>query len=536
MRELKKQVCYILIVTILLVIAVPISIPVYAQGQTENPKQIHEGSIDGFDLSKSGLKIVFYTMHTSKLQIIDSDGSNLREISLPSELSVYRGVRWSPDENSIFFSGLNDTSSYGLWKIEVDGSGLTKIMDNVGFFDPSPDGNKIAYTPETSSLEESFGDLWVMGADGTNSRKIASPSSTILDIDWSPDGQKIAFLRSSMFTSEMWIVNADGTDLKIFYSNETIPFWTLSWLPDGTKIAFSTSVVNFQPTGGIWTISPDGSNLTRLTITDEMQRQPQFFPNASKIAYSTNSGIYVLDLMLDGLGSFNEVILDISFESSTTYVGFKVGINAKLTCNHVDISNARILLEYSVNSGETWNVITEGTTTTDIGYSAVWIPSATGEYLVRASWVVTGMHLGVSAIRSLAVTPFDDQYVFSFSSNSTVSALSFNSTSRVLSATVSGPSGTMGYAEVTIAKDLVANIADIKVYLEENQINYTATHTDSSWLLYFSYHHSTRNIMVSLSSSSGGETPAIAIYSIAVAAVIIAVIVIAAVVLKKRGK
>ncbi len=92
-------------------------------------------------------------------------------------------------------------------------------------------------------------------------------------------------------------------------------------------------------------------------------------------------------------------------------------------------------------------------------------------------------------------------YPCSVVSNSTVSELEFNSTSQVLAFTVSGPSGTTGYTNITIAKVLVTNITSLTVYLDGNQTNYVATSTDYSWLLYLAYNHSTHRILVVLDSA-----------------------------------
>jgi len=105
-------------------------------------------------------------------------------------------------------------------------------------------------------------------------------------------------------------------------------------------------------------------------------------------------------------------------------------------------------------------------------------------------------HFGASNTITLSSMPYQDQYVFSVESNSTISALTFNSTANELSFTASGPPGTLGYARVFISKELVANISDLKVYVDETRVDYVATPTDDSWLLYFVYEHSTHNIVV----------------------------------------
>ena len=90
---------------------------------------------------------------------------------------------------------------------------------------------------------------------------------------------------------------------------------------------------------------------------------------------------------------------------------------------------------------------------------------------------------------------------FSIVSNSTMSELAFNSTGKTLSFTVSGPSGTTGCTNITIAKTLVADINELVVYIDENQTSYSVTSTDDSWLLILTYHHSTHRVLVILGSS-----------------------------------
>jgi hypothetical protein len=64
--------------------------------------------------------------------------------------------------------------------------------------------------------------------------------------------------------------------------------------------------------------------------------------------------------------------------------------------------------------------------------------------------------------------------------------------------TATGENGTTGYVKVTIAKDLMANITDLKVYLDESNLDYTVTSTETAWILNFVYTHSTHSIVVNL--------------------------------------
>ncbi|MDH5690546.1 MAG: hypothetical protein OEY81_03840, partial [Candidatus Bathyarchaeota archaeon] len=197
-------------------------------------------------------------------------------------------------------------------------------------------------------------------------------------------------------------------------------------------------------------------------------------------------------------------IVSISLSSSTSLIGFQVGINGTLASGGVGLSGTPMLLSYSVTDGESWNEITVVNTVSGGSYSAVWIPTATGYYLIRATWAHDPIVLRASAVVSLAVTPFREQNVFAVESNSTISALAFNSTAYELSFAASGSSGTTGYARVFISKELVANMSDLKVRVDETQIDFATASTDASWVLYFLYVHSTHHIIITIPAATDG--------------------------------
>ena len=118
--------------------------------------------------------------------------------------------------------------------------------------------------------------------------------------------------------------------------------------------------------------------------------------------------------------------------------------------------------------------------------------------MVRAVWIRDSVQMPVSAIISLSVLPYQERYIFSVESNSTITGLAFNPTSRVLSFLASGPANTTGYCEVTISKALVSDASGIEVYLDGNRLNYTVSDVGGSWVLYFVYKHSTHRVEIKL--------------------------------------
>jgi len=194
-------------------------------------------------------------------------------------------------------------------------------------------------------------------------------------------------------------------------------------------------------------------------------------------------------------------VLAVSCQSSTSYSNFRVDINGTLTANGVGLSDSPILLSYSVTGGSSWNDLTLVNTDNNGNFIAVWMPSVTGNYLLKAVWTGNSNYSGVSTIVNFAVTPFEGQSVFSVTSNSTLSGLSFDSADRELSFSVTGPSGTTGYVDLYIPKSLISDVSDIKVYLDGNPLAYSTESQGDSWFVSFTYHHSTHEVVINLGSA-----------------------------------
>lgn len=226
--------------------------------------------------------------------------------------------------------------------------------------------------------------------------------------------------------------------------------------------------------------------------------------------------------------------ISISTSSSSTFVGFGVGINGTLYNIYKNgLENQTVVLYYTFPGANTWVPITSDTTDQLGKYYINWIPPATGFFTVKAVWTGNTTHFGATNNISLSTIPYQNQYVFSVESNSTISALAFNSTSLELSFTVSGESGTRGYVKVTIAKSLISNIADVKVYIDGNQTEYSATSQDDAWILTFTYTHSIHQVTIDLKPEIVNGRPSPLIYFITA---VIVIALISGIVITKRRK
>jgi hypothetical protein len=226
-------------------------------------------------------------------------------------------------------------------------------------------------------------------------------------------------------------------------------------------------------------------------------------------------------------------------ETSNIQSTFKVQINGKLNSEENNpIPKADILLSYSVTNGDTWINLTSVNTDNTGSFSVVWMPSVTGNYQVKATWPGNSTHLKIKEIVNFAVTPYAEQSVFSVSSNSTLSAFTFNSTKNELSFSVTGALDTTGYVNVYIPKSLILDISFLKVYLDGTQLSFTNESQEDSWIIHFIYYHSTHTINIDLGSEqtnpSDQSEPLSIIYYAVPLAIIVAIIAILALTLVKK--
>lgn len=93
--------------------------------------------------------------------------------------------------------------------MNADASGLTQLTTDGNNGAPawSPDGSRIAFV----SVRDGNTEIYVMNANGTNQVRLTSNSASEGSPRWSPDGRAIVFVGKRDGNTEVYVMNADGT-------------------------------------------------------------------------------------------------------------------------------------------------------------------------------------------------------------------------------------------------------------------------------------------------------------------------------------
>ncbi|HKG53132.1 MAG TPA: protein kinase [Anaerolineales bacterium] len=136
--------------------------------------------------------------------------------------------------------------------------------------------------------------LYLVNADGTDLTQLTNMDNGACQPSWAPDGVRLVFIspclgRGEIFEtiyneSSLYVVNADGTGLKQLTPSPGSDFEP-AWSPDGKQIAFTSVRDGFRQ---IYALDVDSLAITLLTNTTDAieSSQPSWSPDGTKIVYT----------------------------------------------------------------------------------------------------------------------------------------------------------------------------------------------------------------------------------------------------------
>jgi Tol biopolymer transport system component len=168
----------------------------------------------------------------------------------------------------------------------------------------SPDGSKITFSAKAGDQDA----LYIYDLTKKTIKQHKFNLDGVFSAAWSPIGNEIAFAGHVNGSSDIYVYEIDNDRLTkltndIFSDNDP------SWSADGKLIAFTSDRGNYNPdeylpinfdmaghdvhNTDVFLVNSDGTNLQRMTDTEDREGDPVFSPDGSKLMYvSDRTGIY----------------------------------------------------------------------------------------------------------------------------------------------------------------------------------------------------------------------------------------------------
>lgn len=279
----------IALLTVILIMAVTVSIPTAAQ-EVLSPtppsieQRLYMGTQDG----------------PVRLPGVQSNIAPLGTYSTAA-YPAWTLVTWSSYRDA----GPMSQSNWEIYRAIGDGSNQTRVTNNI-VEDTQPDYNRGATRVAFVSKRDGNYEIYAMNADGSGQTRLTNNPGDDLYPRWSPDGSKIAFYSKRDGNWEIYVMNADGSSLKRLTNNSANDI-TPAWSPDGTMIIFGS---NRRSDGkwALWVMYADGTSLTQVTVPSYFAAYPAWSPDGTKIAYNDDDnrdGWYDLAVVsANGMGKY----------------------------------------------------------------------------------------------------------------------------------------------------------------------------------------------------------------------------------------
>lgn len=219
----------------------------------------------------------------NQLCLVNADGSGYQQLT-SIEANSYYPV-FSPLGGSVVYASNQNGGVFDLFLFIFQGARLTRLTDHIGnVISPtfSPDGTKILFANRAADGPTS---LWTMDNTGENSDLLYAGPNTIVAVDWSPTGERIAFSMAvdQPDAYEVFLMNADGSDVRQLTRNLQGIGGSLDWSPDGKSL-----LIYAGPAGdkNVFLINVDAQTATQLTNGGN-NAASSFSPDGQWIAFNS---------------------------------------------------------------------------------------------------------------------------------------------------------------------------------------------------------------------------------------------------------
>ena len=252
-----------------------------ASGRLAHPKKLTSGAADsGWAVwSPDGKTLAFDSNRTdpdpNDSEVVNDvfsmspDGTHV--MTLTDSKGLSGEPAWSPDGASLAMEADRGDPAHqqGIYVMQSDGTDVRRVtVPPTGSGDGkprfSPDGAHLVFTRFRGKDQAEKAALFTVSLDGSHLRRLTTFAIHADDVDWSPDGTRLVFdaYPNPNSYGDIYVVNANGRNLRNLTRNPPGKAGSADpvWAPDGKTILFlDNRIVSGHGRTGLATMKPDGS-------------------------------------------------------------------------------------------------------------------------------------------------------------------------------------------------------------------------------------------------------------------------------------
>jgi TolB protein len=255
-----------------------------AQNEASKFYQSIEWSRDGKSLAVTVMEIKTTPTRSMKadIYVMKADGTDWKKVTGDEKNEFFPS--WAKNDQRLYFGANVQGGKEGdIFGINLDGTNLTQLTkNNQRNYAPSvsPDGKKIVFNSERVERKPQ---IYVMNADGSEIKTLTNDDTlAFYNPLWSPDGKKIVYYTEKGDNKDqIWTMNADGSDQKLLTADLGHNFYP-SWSADSRQVIFSSKRDGEETM--IYSINADGTGLKKLIATPNCV-YARISPDGKQIAF-----------------------------------------------------------------------------------------------------------------------------------------------------------------------------------------------------------------------------------------------------------
>jgi dipeptidyl aminopeptidase/acylaminoacyl peptidase len=228
-----------------------------------------------------------------------SIGNRYRRLSVEELAGVpyvdyqWGGIDLSPDGTEVAFSW-NRSGTFEIFSAPLDGERIFQLTEaNERSVWPrwSPDAKQLAFLRDRGGNE--LLDIWLVDREGEHERNLTNePGVTHRDIDWSPDGTKLAYTANAGTKGFAIHVIDVTTGAKRALTDGAQDDMQPRWSPDGTLLLFWSRRDDVRTNADLYVVAATGGDVTRLETRggiDGESVDPRWSPEGGRISFTTDT-------------------------------------------------------------------------------------------------------------------------------------------------------------------------------------------------------------------------------------------------------